>query len=104
MPILPQNGDMTKHYGLFAGLCSVRQVFVEANTVSKRVSHLNHQAVVKRLLDARSHVAVAARSDCRVEFFDAVYPNKYGGARTAVAVMFGQMQNEILLADLQIHR
>ncbi len=60
MPILPQNGDLKKRYGLCAGLCSVRQVFVEANTVSKQVRHLNHRAVVKRHLDARPHVAIAA--------------------------------------------
>ena len=46
--------------GSWTRLCSVRQILIEANAVAEWVGYFNRQTVIKRLLAARSHVAVAA--------------------------------------------
>src|SRR5271165_4269226 len=76
----------------------------EANEVAERIDDAGFERTPWRRLNAGPHVAVAFGADLAMKRFDPLHHDANARARTAVAVMLAQMQDEIAARHLALER
>ena len=79
------------------------QAFIQSNAISEGIGEYHAFRIVKCRFDRWSHESLFFAGNFLQELLDAVHPNENCGTRTAIAMVFGQVQGKSISGDLKIH-